>query len=87
MAPTEKLFALVVDDQPLQPVAFDMVERLPQHRQRVVVDGVHLACGIRGKHAVADVPERGGAVRFHRLAPALDVGEQQHALGARTTSP
>ena len=37
---------------------------------------------LEAKDAVADVPKTGRAVRRHRLLAALDVGQQQNAVGA-----
>ena len=61
--------------------AVDQLLRLGEHADDAVVERVHLGVELEAEHAVAEVPQARRAVLRHRLAGALDVGEQQHALG------
>ena len=82
IGPDGEVAAFVVDYQRLPRfILFDQRDGLVENGHNAVVEGVGVGGELETQDAVAQIPDRRCAAAQHRLGPALDVGEQQHAFG------
>ena len=75
--------AFVVDHQCLPRfILVDQRDGFVEHCHHAIVERIGIGGKLETQNAVAEIPDRRRTAAQHRLGPALDVGEQQHALGS-----
>ena len=76
--------AFVINNQPLPRSAAvaDHGDCTVDHAEDIAVERASLACELKAQNAIANIPQRGRAVLFNRLAGAFDVGQNHNARRA-----